>query len=67
MPIPRAYCPVEGCDYWICFSGYFESFIKELYKHYASHKELSFFALRRPGGSARCGGKPTIQRLLVRG
>ena len=50
MNIPKAYCPVDGCDYWVMFGGYYAPFVKELYKHFKTHRELSFLKGRVPGG-----------------
>lgn len=47
---PKAFCPVQGCDYWIVFGGYFGPFIKGLYKHFKTHTELSWGDGRVPGG-----------------
>jgi len=46
----RAYCPVDGCDYWIVFGGYFQPFIKQFYRHWISHEELAWAEGRVPGG-----------------
>ena len=46
-----AYCPVEGCDYWVAFGGYFQPFIAALYKHYRQvHSKKDWATHRIPGG-----------------
>lgn len=46
----KAYCPVNGCDYWITFDGHLKPFLAGLFKHYKSHTELPYSHLREPGG-----------------
>ncbi len=48
--LARATCPIKECEYWVTFGGYFDAFVKALYRHFKTHSELSYGELRVPGG-----------------
>jgi hypothetical protein len=44
-------CPIGGCDYWCCFGGHLDPFIKAFKKHLRKdHDELAYGDTRDVGG-----------------
>lgn len=47
----QVYCPVEGCEYWACFGGHLDLFVKSFKRHVRKdHRDLSAMDTRDKGG-----------------